>query len=71
MAEAVGDALRLGEAPRTVWGVVKWPALLMIAIFLLSLLFWIAPNVRQPRFRWLTAPGRISHPPGTTPGTGR
>jgi membrane protein len=27
---------------------------------LLSLLFWIAPNVRQPRFRWLTPGGAVA-----------
>ena len=26
----------------------------LVAGLLLSLLFWVAPNVRQPRFRWLT-----------------
>ncbi|MBO4209589.1 YihY family inner membrane protein [Micromonospora echinofusca] len=60
VADAVGDALRLGDAPRTTWTVVKWPALVALMMLLLSLLFWIAPNVRQPRFRWLTVGGAVA-----------
>ncbi|HEY0697116.1 MAG TPA: YihY/virulence factor BrkB family protein, partial [Micromonospora sp.] len=60
VTDAVGDALRLGHAPRTAWTVMKWPLLVTVAMLLLSLLFWIAPNVRQPRFRWLTVGGAVA-----------
>ncbi|MEV4756516.1 YihY/virulence factor BrkB family protein [Micromonospora sp. NPDC049559] len=60
VADAVGDALHLGNAPRTVWSIAKWPVLVAIIMLLLSLLFWIAPNVRQPRFRWLTVGGAVA-----------
>ncbi|GAA0423756.1 ribonuclease [Actinoplanes capillaceus] len=57
LVDAVGNALGAGETVRRVWSVGRWPMLVGIAIMLLSLLFWIAPNVRQPRFRWLTLGG--------------
>ena len=60
VTDAVGDALSLGNAPRTVWTIAKWPLLVAIMMLLLSLLFWIAPNVRQPRFRWLTIGGLVA-----------
>ncbi|WDZ82208.1 YihY/virulence factor BrkB family protein [Micromonospora cathayae] len=60
VTDAVGDLLRLGDVPRTAWSVLKWPVLAMILMVLLSLLFWIAPNVRQPRFRWLTVGGTVA-----------
>jgi membrane protein len=60
VADAVGDALHLGDVPRTAWTVAKWPVLVAIMMLLLSLLFWIAPNVRQPRFRWLTIGGAVA-----------
>lgn len=60
VADAVGDLLGLGDTPRTAWSVVKWPVLALILMVLLSLLFWIAPNVRQPRFRWLTVGGAVA-----------
>jgi membrane protein len=60
VADAVGNALHLGSAPRIAWSIAKWPMLVAIMILLLSLLFWIAPNVRQPRFRWLTVGGAVA-----------
>ncbi|MFG2057401.1 YihY/virulence factor BrkB family protein [Micromonospora sp. NPDC048930] len=60
VADAVGDLLHAGGLARTVWTVAKWPLLALVAMTLLSLLFWIAPNVRQPRFRWLTPGGALA-----------
>ncbi|GAB3958196.1 YihY/virulence factor BrkB family protein [Micromonospora vulcania] len=60
VTNAVGDLIHAGGLARTVWSVAKWPVLGMIMMVLLSLLFWIAPNVRQPRFRWLTPGGAVA-----------
>jgi membrane protein len=60
LVDAVGDALGAGETTRTVYSIGRWPVLVAIAIVLLSLLFWIAPNVKQPRFRWLTVGGAVA-----------
>jgi len=60
VTDAVGNALNLGDSVRIVWSIVKWPALLLIAMLLLAMLGWIAPNVRQPRFRWLTVGGFVT-----------
>jgi membrane protein len=56
----MGNVLHLGGTPRLVWSVGKWPVLVLVLGLLLSLLFWIAPNVRQPRFRWLTIGGAVA-----------
>ncbi|MFG3421435.1 YihY/virulence factor BrkB family protein [Micromonospora sp. NPDC049460] len=60
VTDAVGDLLNAGGLARTAWSVAKWPVLAMVMMVLLSLLFWIAPNVRQPRFRWLTPGGAVA-----------
>jgi membrane protein len=60
VVDAVGDALGAGATARQFWSVGRWPVLVAIATVVLSLLFWIAPNVRQPRFRWLTVGGAVS-----------
>ncbi|WP_410814089.1 YihY/virulence factor BrkB family protein [Micromonospora sp. 067-2] len=60
VTDAVGDLVHAGGLARTVWSVAKWPVLALIMMGLLSLLFWIAPNVRQPRFRWLTPGGAVA-----------
>lgn len=58
VAQAVGEAIGLGETALLVWNIAKWPLLLLLAITLISLLFYATPNVRQPKFRWLT-PGAV------------
>ncbi|MGC4875657.1 YihY/virulence factor BrkB family protein [Micromonospora sp. DT43] len=60
VTDAVGDLIHAGGLARTVWSVAKWPVLALVMMVLLSLLFWIAPNVRQPRFRWLTPGGGVA-----------
>jgi membrane protein len=58
LAEAVGDLLGLGSTALTVWDIAKWPVLILIVSFLFAFLYWAAPNVKQPAFRWLS-PGGI------------
>ena len=60
LVDAVGDALHASAAAREFWSIGRWPALVAIATTVLSLLFWVAPNVKQPRFRWLTVGGTVS-----------
>ena len=42
----------------TVWNIAKWPVLLLVVSFMFALLYWAAPNVKQPGFRWIS-PGGI------------
>lgn len=60
LVDAVGNALHAGEAAKLTYSIGRWPVLVLILMLLLSLLFWIAPNVRQPRFRWLTLGGVVA-----------
>ena len=58
LAEKVGDLIGLGETAVTVWNIAKWPVLLLVVSFMFALLYWAAPNVKQPGFRWVS-PGGI------------
>ncbi|SCL33258.1 membrane protein [Micromonospora nigra] len=60
VTDAVGELVGAGGAARAAWSLLKWPVLALVAMMLMSLLFWIAPNVRQPRFRWLTPGGAVA-----------
>jgi membrane protein len=60
LAEAVGDVLGLGDTAVTVWNLAKWPVLLAIVMGMFAFLYYIAPNVRQPRFRWITPGGIVA-----------
>jgi membrane protein len=55
LAQRVGDLVGLGSTAVTVWNIAKWPVLLLIVSFMFALLYWAAPNVKQPGFRWLIA----------------
>ena len=58
LAERVGDLVGLGSTAVTVWDIAKWPVLILIVSFMLAILYYAAPNVRQPGFRWVS-PGGI------------
>jgi membrane protein len=59
IAEAVGTAVGVGDTAVSVWGVAKWPVLLVVLMGMVAGLYYIAPNVRQPRLRWVT-PGGVT-----------
>ncbi|MEW2388566.1 YihY/virulence factor BrkB family protein [Streptomyces venezuelae] len=54
LAERAGDAIGVGDAALTAWSIAKWPVLLVLVVLMIALLFWRAPNVRGPGFRWLS-----------------
>lgn len=54
VARAIGDAVGLGSAAVTTWNVLKWPVVLFLVVLVVAVLFHSTPNVRQPRFRWLS-----------------
>jgi membrane protein len=54
VAKAIGDALGLGQTALTVWNIAKWPVIVIIVSVMIAGLYHIAPNVKQPRFRWFT-----------------
>ncbi|HEU4566717.1 MAG TPA: YihY/virulence factor BrkB family protein [Marmoricola sp.] len=55
VADSVGRQLGLGSTVVTVWEVAKWPLLAVVVVGNVALLYWATPNVRQPRFRILSA----------------
>ncbi|MCW2954469.1 MAG: ribonuclease [Conexibacter sp.] len=54
IAKSVGDQIGVGSEAVTIWNIAKWPAMLLIVIFMIALLTWAGPNVRHPKFRWIT-----------------
>jgi membrane protein len=58
VADAVGQAIGLQEQTVAVWSVLKYPLILVIVMAIVAVLFHVTPNVRQPKFRWLS-PGAV------------
>ncbi|WAE76639.1 YihY/virulence factor BrkB family protein [Streptomonospora nanhaiensis] len=57
IAERIGQLLGLGPTAVTVWGIAKWPVLLVVVAFMIALLYWASPNARRG-FRWVS-PGSL------------
>ncbi|ALE06224.1 ribonuclease BN [Arthrobacter sp. ERGS1:01] len=60
VAQAVGDAAGMGGTTVAIWNVAKWPVIAILAIVVIALLFHATPNVRQPKFRWISLGSVIS-----------
>src|SRR5215211_458595 len=58
LAKEAGNVIGLGSAALTAWDIPKWPVILLGAITMFALLYYSAPNVRHPRFRWIS-PGSV------------
>jgi membrane protein len=54
VAESVGDAIGLGSTAVVVWDIAKWPVLLVVVVLIVALLYYATPNVKQPKFRWMS-----------------
>lgn len=53
-ADAVGQALGIGSTAVLVWNIAKWPVILGVVVLIVALLYYATPNVRQPKFRWIS-----------------
>jgi membrane protein len=60
LAQQLGDVIGLGSTFVTVWGIAKWPVLVLVVSGMISLLYWAGPNVKQPGFPWITPGGLLA-----------
>jgi membrane protein len=54
LAASIGSVIGLGSQAVTVWNIAKWPVLVVFVVVIVAILYYATPNVRQPRFRWLS-----------------
>jgi len=54
VAEAVGNAVGLGGTFLAVWDIAKWPVMVLLVVAAIAILYYFTPNVKQPKFRWMT-----------------
>ncbi len=50
----LGDRVGLGDSFVTIWGYARFPLIAVVVILLLAVLYYAAPNVQQPKFRWIS-----------------
>jgi membrane protein len=58
LAESIGNIVGLGGTAVTVWDIAKWPVLILVVAFMIALLYYAAPNVKHPKFQWVS-PGSL------------
>jgi len=54
LAKSIGDQIGLGDQAVLAWNIAKWPVMLAAVILIVAILYYATPNVRQPKFRWLS-----------------
>jgi membrane protein len=60
VAQAIGDAIGLSSTVVTVWNIAKWPVIVILVSLMIAGLYNVAPNVKQPKFRWFTLGGFLA-----------
>lgn len=59
LAKQAGNVLGVGSTAIDVWNIAKWPVILLIVVTMFAILYWAAPNVKHPRFRWISPGGVV------------
>lgn len=54
LIDVLGNALGVGEGAKTTWSILKWPIMLAAVILIVATLYYFTPNVKQPKFRWIS-----------------
>ena len=54
LATSVGDAVGLSDSVVDLYRFGKWPLLALTVLLMVSVLYYVSPNVRLPRFKWIT-----------------
>ena len=57
VARHIGQVIGASSAAVLTWEIAKWPVLLIIFSFMLTVLYWASPDAKR-RFRWLS-PGAL------------
>jgi membrane protein len=54
VVKAIGDAVGIGSTGQLIWSIAKWPLILLAVVVIVAILYYATPNVKQPKFRWLS-----------------
>ncbi|AQX79110.1 ribonuclease BN [Plantibacter flavus] len=54
VAQAIGQAVGLGETGLTVWSIAKWPVMAAALVFVIAVLYSATPNIKPEKFRWIS-----------------
>ncbi|GAB3256557.1 YihY/virulence factor BrkB family protein [Arthrobacter pigmenti] len=54
IAQTIGSAIGMGPTAVLIWNIAKWPVMVFFAVLMVAILYYGTPNVKQPKFRWMS-----------------
>ena len=60
VVDAVAEPLAISSTATTIWGIAKWPVMIMIVITIIAVLYYTTPNVKLRGFKWVTPGGIVA-----------
>lgn len=51
LAQSLGRGMGAGDLALTVWRIARWPAVVIVVVLVVAILYYFAPNIRHPHFR--------------------
>jgi len=60
VARAIGGAIGLGDTAYAIWNILRWPVILLFVVIAVAILYYVTPNVEQPRFRWMSVGAAVA-----------
>ena len=60
LAKEVGKVIGVGDTAATIWDIAKIPVILLLVSFMFAFLYWAAPNVKQPGFKFISPGGVVA-----------
>jgi membrane protein len=60
LAKEVGKVVGVGSSASTIWDIAKIPIVLAIVSFMFAFLYWTAPNVKTPGFKFVSPGGIVA-----------
>jgi membrane protein len=60
LAEQAGKVIGVDKSIVDVWNIAKWPVLIGIVSLMFAILYYASPNVKHPKFRWVSPGGVVA-----------
>ena len=60
LAKEVGKLVGVGDTAVLIWDIAKIPIILLLVSFMFAFLYWAAPNVKQPGFKFISPGGVVA-----------
>ena len=60
LAAEIGKVIGISDTAVTIWDFAKIPLILLLVSFMIAFLYWSAPNIKQPGFKFISPGGVVA-----------